>query len=198
MNYFSCTTIDLFTMFQHLKCNSISLIDIQNNNNNNDIIIKEENEPKCFDVDKANTDIKNYKSLQNLEATCKSDMSPNLSHLESVETTSHQDPQSESEDNSLKSKDAKTYKCKLCDYTTLNNTKFKYHFLEHNSNARIYQCDHCPFITRHWNVIENHKVLHLNPDEVEWYSCEFCTFRSKFRGNIDRHLNTHNKTKEKK
>lgn len=89
-------------------------------------------------------------------------------------------------------------KCKLCDYSANSKHDLKYHFLIHKSNAKIFQCEHCSFVTRHQNVRDAHKLTHMKAEDIMWYDCRMCTFRTKFKGNLSKHELTHDNSEEQK
>ncbi|KAG5893311.1 hypothetical protein JTB14_000271 [Gonioctena quinquepunctata] len=89
----------------------------------------------------------------------------------------------------------RVYSCKKCDFKTSSDSELKYHFVEeHKGNGRInmHVCQFCPFVTRHWNVINNHRLIHLSEDEIVWLECPSCTYRTKLKGNLEKHMLTHN------
>ncbi|XP_074029527.1 uncharacterized protein [Leptinotarsa decemlineata] len=93
------------------------------------------------------------------------------------------------------------YSCKKCSFSAASDAEVKYHFVEaHNSNGKLslYECDSCSFVTRHWNVWSNHKLIHLSEDQIVWLNCEKCTYRSKLKGNLEKHMLTHSSSEEKR
>lgn len=95
-------------------------------------------------------------------------------------------------------KTPRVYKCRHCDFCTPSNRDLKYHFLTHRKNAAVYECKFCSFVTNHSNVRDAHKLTHLKEDAIFWHECGTCTFRSKFKANLDKHELIHKISHEQK
>ncbi|KAF5278035.1 hypothetical protein FQA39_LY18415 [Lamprigera yunnana] len=83
--------------------------------------------------------------------------------------------------------EAKTYKCKLCDYATDKKGNFVVHFRIH-TGEKPYKCTMCGFTFKQLVHLKRH-VRNHNKDDL--FGCSICDYRTGEGKELDSHIKTH-------
>ncbi|KAL7634005.1 UNVERIFIED_CONTAM: hypothetical protein RMT77_015966 [Armadillidium vulgare] len=82
-----------------------------------------------------------------------------------------------------------TFKCTLCDFSTVYKHSLKNHQLRHTSDKK-FACDQCSFCTVHRQSLKVHKLVHLKVKRFQCPSCSYCTnFLFRIRNHKYKHHN---------
>ncbi|CAH0549494.1 unnamed protein product [Brassicogethes aeneus] len=91
-------------------------------------------------------------------------------------------------------------KCDFCDHTTarlynLNAHILSKHKLKNNikSTTKIHNCSKCSFSTVKKSTYDNHIKICLKLENVKWYECLFCPYKTIRNYDLNKHLKTKHK-----
>ncbi|KAJ3644414.1 hypothetical protein Zmor_022147 [Zophobas morio] len=92
-----------------------------------------------------------------------------------------------------------SYICKKCKF----ETQFLLEWLKHVrccghkeerqvANKKLFSCEFCPYTSTRRPTLEIHKTLkHLNDEEIKWYKCDQCPFKTKTKYYVNKHKDQH-------
>ena len=89
----------------------------------------------------------------------------------------------------------KSYKCSYCEFETAWEAALKRHESRHNSD-KIFPCDICGKILKSRNGVKSHKLL-MHTDLKESFKCEFCSYVTHTKENLEGHIKSHDENRVK-
>lgn len=80
--------------------------------------------------------------------------------------------------------------CKNCNYTANDLCSFRQHMKDdHPLLEKQWKCTECTFTTTRKKSLNEHaKFKHTPNDQLTWFSCEMCKYKSKRRGGLKIHM----------
>ena len=92
------------------------------------------------------------------------------------------------------------FRCTECEYSTRDKSNLKKHVRNVHLTMK-YNCDFCAKKFNNVDLFQNHIKVHetkMNKEEeIVWFECSICDFKSKRKNNLKRHKERHEKTKVK-
>ncbi|CAH0549495.1 unnamed protein product [Brassicogethes aeneus] len=94
------------------------------------------------------------------------------------------------------------FKCNFCHYTaaalkTLNSHMLNKHEPQNKINltGKMHVCPKCSYSTGHKSNYDDHTKLCLKLENVQWYKCHICHFKTLYKSSFNSHKYAHNKKK---
>ncbi|XP_018578342.1 zinc finger protein 25-like [Anoplophora glabripennis] len=93
-------------------------------------------------------------------------------------------------DHQLRHKGEKPHTCNECDYRALRKSSLKVHLLSHKkpSELPLYKCDKCDYETKQKGSLMKHQIRHKSASEANMHKCLYCAYETKYKPVLKDHI----------